>query len=180
MRDSEFVQLFDYLKCRGDRLGLLVNMGLDRVDVERRVYDACDCEVEEKWDYWSGSIQSPDRDTGVEAREALHSVLNAHGTGYGSEVTEKLIHCELRRRGLPFTVSPIAESCFRGHLLGKSPLDCLVIDGRIMLTFTTLFDDNTFSIGRGKSFIKALGLEWGIAANFGKRTAQFAGLHASQ
>src|SRR5437588_8847215 len=26
---SEFVQIFDYLKCRRDRLGLLVNMGLD-------------------------------------------------------------------------------------------------------------------------------------------------------
>lgn len=36
---TEFVQLFDYLKCRGDRLGLLVNLGLDRVHIERVVYD---------------------------------------------------------------------------------------------------------------------------------------------
>ena len=36
---AELVQLFDYLKRRQDRLGLLVNFGLERVQVERRLYD---------------------------------------------------------------------------------------------------------------------------------------------
>ena len=32
---SEWVQIRDYMKCRGESLGLLVNFGLDRVHVER-------------------------------------------------------------------------------------------------------------------------------------------------
>ena len=51
-----------------------------------------------------------------------------------------------------------------------------VVDGRLLVTFTALFDDEGFAVGRGKSFLRALGLEWGFAANFGKRSAQFAGL----
>jgi len=37
--DGDFIQLFEYLKYRGDRLGLLVNMGLDRVYFERVIYE---------------------------------------------------------------------------------------------------------------------------------------------
>lgn len=36
--ETELVQLFDYLKCREDRVGLLVNLGLDRVDIKRVAY----------------------------------------------------------------------------------------------------------------------------------------------
>ncbi len=35
---TEFVQLFDYRKRRGDSLGLLFNVGLDRVFVDRVDY----------------------------------------------------------------------------------------------------------------------------------------------
>ena len=40
LNQGEFVQLFDYLKYRQDRVGLLVNMGLDRVHVERVAFDS--------------------------------------------------------------------------------------------------------------------------------------------
>lgn len=36
---SEDLQLFDYLRAPTSRLGLIVNLGLDRVYVERRIYD---------------------------------------------------------------------------------------------------------------------------------------------
>ena len=52
-----------------------------------------------------------------------------------------------------------------------------MIDGRILLTFTGLFDGNEFNVNRGKSYLKALDLTWGVAANFGKTQAQFTGLH---
>src|SRR5580692_1800649 len=53
---SELVQLFDYMKCRRDRLGLLVNMGLDRVQIERVVYDPPETEWGENWDSWNDRI----------------------------------------------------------------------------------------------------------------------------
>jgi len=55
-------------------------------------------------------------------------------------------------------------------------LDCIVIEDCILLTFTALFDNNEFNINRGKSYPKALGLGWGIAANFGKTKVEFSGI----
>ena len=176
LHDTEFVQIFDYLKCRGDRLGLLVNMGLDRVHHERLIYDPPTTELEENWDYWTGSIEGSDRQIGVEVREALRSIYQEHGTGYGSEIMEKLIAFELDRRGLSFATRPVAKSFFRGIEVDAAPLDCLVIEGCLLLTFTALFEGNDFGINRGKSFMKALGVPWGVAANFGKKKAQISGL----
>jgi len=104
LQDTDFVQIFDYLKCRGDRLGLLVNMGLDRVRVKRLVYDAPHHDVQEDWKHWQGQIHGRERELGMEVRKALQSIFKKHGTGYGSEVTGKLIVFELRRRCLPFVV----------------------------------------------------------------------------
>ena len=180
LRDEERVQIFDYLKCRGDRLGLLANMGLDRVHVERIVYEASEPALEEDWSYWSGGIGGRDRQVGMEVRQALHAIHDTHGTGYGAEVIAKLVHFELRRRALSFEPSPVSKAYFKGQQVDESPLDCLVVDGRVLLTFTALFDDNAFCVNRGKSFLRALGLTWGIAANFGKKAAQFCGLRVSR
>ncbi len=38
------------------------------------------------------------------------------------------------------------------------------------------FDDNQFNVSRGLSYLRALGLHWGVAANFGKEVAEFVGL----
>ena len=176
LHDEEFVQLFNYLKCRSDRLGLLVNMGLDRVHVTRIVYDEPDYQLDEDWEYWTNAISGRDREVGAAVRDVLRTVFREHGTGYGSEVTAKLIQFGFARHGLPFVVAPMAASRFRGQPVGECPLDCTLVDGRVVLSFTSLFEDSTFCIRRGKSSLEALGLQWGIAANFGKRKAQFTGL----
>jgi hypothetical protein len=51
-----------------------------------------------------------------------------------------------------------------------------VIEDCILLTFTALFDNNELNINRGRSYLKALRLNWGIAANFGKTKAEFTGI----
>jgi GxxExxY protein len=176
---SEFVQLFDYLKCRADRLGLLVNMGLDRVYVERVVYEPPQCQLKEDWRYWNGRISGNAREVGAGVRDALRSVYQAHTTGYGDEVTRKLVQFALKQRQLKNVVAPISETRFRGKLLDKSPLDCLVVEDCVVLVLTALFDGNQFNISRGLSFMQALNIGWGVAANFGRQVAEFTGLHSN-
>jgi len=176
LEDGELVQIFDYLKCRKDRLGLLVNMGLDRVHPQRIVYEEPEYELTEAWDYWTGHVTGRAREVGIAVHETLRAIFDAHGTGYSSEVVQALILFELRRRGLPLTVSPVAKAFYRGAEVDEWPLDCVVVDDCMLLTFTALFDNNNFCVDRGLSFLKALGLRWGIAANFGKKAAQFNGL----
>ncbi|MBI2478675.1 MAG: hypothetical protein HYV60_08590, partial [Planctomycetia bacterium] len=48
----------------------------------------------------------------------------------------------------------------------------------MLLVHTALFDNNQFNLSRGLSYMKALGLPWGIAANFGRQIAEFTGLRA--
>lgn len=176
LANSERVQVFDYLKCRNDRLGLLVNMGLDRVHIERIVYDPPEYQLKEDWQYWSGRIDGRNREAGAEVRAALGAVYEAHQTGYGEEVTEKLILSELRRRGMGFVAAPLSKAYFRGCEVHEAPLNCLVIEGSILLVYTALFDSNQFNVSRGLSYLKALGLHWGVAANFGREIAEFVGL----
>ena len=179
LRNAESVQLFDYMKYRNDRLGLLVNMGLDRVQVQRVAYEPHQTALEEDWHYWSGRISGRDRELGAAVCDALQAVYREHQTGYGAEVVERLILFALCGAGLELTMRPVSAASYHGVELHQSPLDCIVIGGSMLLVFSALHEDNRFNISRGKSYLKSLDLNWGIAANFGKTQAQFTGLHRS-
>lgn len=176
LRDEERVQIFNYLKRREDKLGLLVNMGLDRVHVERIVYDPPLYEVVENWDAWSNTTSEPAKKIGQTVQQILTTIYREHQTGYGSEVTERLITFALGKEGLSFTTNPYGPSIYHGQALGESPLACLIVEKELVVVFTALFDDNTFNIQRCRSFMKALGLNWGVAINFGKRKLEVNGL----
>lgn len=169
-------QLFDYLRCRGDRLGILVNMGFDWVSDERFVYDPPTTQMIEDWSYWCDAIGGRDRELGVTVRDALRFLYQTHGTGYGAAVLERLMLCALWRTGLGITVRPTSKAHFHGVEVHESQLDCLLVDGRLLVAYSTLFDNVQFSINRGLSFMRALGLEWGIAVDFGKAVARVSGL----
>ncbi len=174
---AELVQLFDYLKFRRDQVGLLVNFGLDRVEIERRVYEPQETQLVEDWSYWSGQIEGADRELGIIVRDALRAIYSAHSTGYGDEVLSRLVPAALSGRGLPFVASPYAKAFYHGVQVDEAPLDCLIINGRMLLTWTALFDTNQFSINRGLSYLPAFDLTWGVAADFGKHQLQMTGLN---
>ena len=148
---TEFVQLFDYLKHRRDRVGLLVNLGLDRVEIERFAYDPPETDSVEKWDSWAAQIDGEDRAVGLAVRDALRAVVAEHTTGYGEEVLTRLVLCALRQQGLSVTLNPIAKAFFRGIEVHESPLSCLVVNQRMVLVISALFDTNDFNLNRGQS-----------------------------
>lgn len=178
LRNEEFVQIFNYLKYRRDRVGLLVNMGLENVAIERIIYDPPQTEWVENWDAWTGQISNEDRTTGLAIREAIRAVYSEHSTGYGSEIVGRLVRFALAQQGLAIVAEPIAKAYFRGIEVHESPLDCLVVNQRIMLVVSALFETNGFNINRGKSYLSALGLQWGMAANFGKARAEIIGIRS--
>jgi GxxExxY protein len=174
--DEERVQIYDYLKRRNDRLGLMVNMGLDRVHVERIIWDSPPIRVEEKWDYWRDSIQGEPREVGLAVRDLLKEIYAEHGTGYGKEVTTRLIHFALEHSGLSYVVSPICPATYHAREVHRAEADCWIIEDKLLLVFSALFDTNDFNVRRGLSYMKSLNLRWGIAANFGKRVFHITGL----
>lgn len=175
----EELQLFDYLRAGRNRLGILVNMGLDRVHFERRIYDPPSTTCTEDWNSWTKQIADSDRETGLAIRSALQLVYETHQTGYGSEVTEKLLLFAMRLNGLSVIAWPVARAKFRGIVVHESPLDCFVIDSRVILTLTSLFDDNSFATSLALSCMKTLELPWGVAVNFGRTVLQITALKNS-
>lgn len=176
LRDEERVQIFNYLKRRNDKLGLLVNMGLTRVQIERLVYESSPCEWIENWKHWEGRIQGDERIGGNQIRSVFQEIFKLHKTGYGSEVLAKLILFGLQKHGMQFVRFPVGSVFFKGQFLSEATFDCLLVEKKILIVFTALFDDNEFNIRRGVSFMKSLGIHWGIAVNFGKKTVQLDGL----
>jgi GxxExxY protein len=176
LQNPERVQIFNYLKRRNDQLGLLVNMGMDRVHVERILYEPPAYQQTEDWKFWNHQISGSTRDIGFQIREVIQELYETHQTGYGTEVIEKLIQFGLNKTDLKFTPSPLGRSEFNGTSLGENPLDCILIENKIILIHSALFDSNQFNINRGRSFMKCLSIPWGIAVNFGKQNLDITGL----
>ena len=172
---GDVVQLFDYLKCRNDRVGFLVNMGLDRVVDQRFIYDPPQYELVEDWTYWVEAIDGVAREVGAAVRDGLRLLYREHRTGYGHEVVERLVPAAIAQQGLKVVKKPVCQAYFRGQVVDESSLDCLVVEDQIVVAFTALFEDPQFGINRGLSYMRALGIEWGIAVEFGRATARFTG-----
>jgi GxxExxY protein len=157
-------------------LGLLVNMGMDRVQIERMAYDPPETELVENWDSWQKQIDGEDRAVGIAVRDALRAVFSEHTTGYGEEVLTKLVLFALRQQGLRVVANPVAKAFFHGIEVHESSLACLVVNERITLVLSALFDTNEFNANRCRSYLNALSLHWGIAADFGKKRAEIIGI----
>lgn len=104
----------------------------------------------------------------------MNDVYREHTTGYGHEVLRKLILCSLHCHGLSHIEHPKVLPRVRDIVLGESTLDCVIVEECLLLSYSALFNSNQYAINRGKSFLKSLGLQLGIAANFGKTVAEIA------
>ena len=178
LNDTDLVQLFDYLKVREDRLGLMVNLGLDRAHIKRIAYSPPEYVLQEDWSRWKRHVDSQVRRIGIVVRDALKTVFREHQTGFGQATTYKLILASLRSRGLTVAIRPRGATHYQDAKIDESDLDCLLIEGRVLLVVTALFEDNRFNISRGISFMNSLNIHWGIAANFGRKKAEINGLRA--
>jgi GxxExxY protein len=178
LRKPEMAQLFDYLKARDKSLGLLTNLGLGRVEVQRLVFERRVSEFDEDWNQWTGEVSGEAREAGLKVRQALRDVYDQHGTGYSAEVLRRLILTALAHHGLSVVENPTAQACFRGVELRESTLDCLLINEQIVLSYTALFDEANYAMSRALSYLRVLRLSWAVAANFGKTTARIIGIGA--
>lgn len=164
LREAEQVQLFNYLKRRQDPLGLLVNMGLSRVEWKRLAK--------------SRRTQTAIKLKGITKNRSpvmeqlivkLTAIQQQDLLGYGSMVMEKLVDHLLAGTGLHIQKNPICDSYFREKNIGKSLLDCVVIEHQLILVWTALYDHNHYNVARARSFLQAMNLQQALAVNFGTR-----------
>lgn len=166
---EHFIQLFSYLKASRIRLGFLVNFGRERVIDERRVFDEKPVVIEENWEAVKGRIEGSERESTAAIRQALLTVANQYGLGYGEGIYRKLFAAVLAGEGHRLNLEPWAEPRYDGQPLGKFPIDCILVDARIPCVVMALKDGlSQFDLARVESYTSNLGLRYGVAVNFGK------------
>lgn len=166
LQSGDWVQILNYLKCRGDKLGLLVNMGLDRVYIQRVLREKPETYLTCDWNAWQNK-----KDPVLKTIQFLiESLYHEHQTGYGREVVDALLYFAFRTEGVDFNPTPTVETSYKETSFGKTPIDCIVLGQQVVFCHTALFDDLSFSSSRVKAFMKDLALPLGIAVNFGKET----------
>jgi hypothetical protein len=99
----------------------------------------------------------------------LHGILGQHGLGYRDTTYRGLLFAELSHRGIRCVRDPVAPVHASGGLLGESKLPCLVFPDRCALFITALRDSRQAAdLAMLQTFLKHLGLPWGLHLNFGK------------
>jgi hypothetical protein len=141
-----------YMRALGLRFGIAANLG--RCDLYSR---RCACEGTHRWQ------RGP---TDEYARCNRYPWVRAAIRG----VTLRGLGCV--RRGGPANRAWLPSQ----HRLHRSIRRAQGGSHPIVLTLTALFENNDFNMNQGRSYMRALGLRWGIAANFGRCEACFTAL----
>lgn len=177
---EHFIQLFSYLKASGIRLGFLVNFGRERIFDERRLFDEKPIMIEENWGAVTGRIKEAEKLAMASVREAILTVGNQFGLGYGEGIYRKLLAAVLQDAGHHLNLGPWAEPHYNGQPLGRYPIDCIVVDKAIPCVVMALKDGlSQFDLARAASYVSNLGLRFGVAGNFGKNELEMKAVSTS-
>ena len=102
--------------------------------------------------------------------ECLARILAEHGFGYRDTTYRGLLRAELASRQIPFRERPSVDITIGGNIVGTDALECFVIDERMAFSVIALRNELR-SADRAilQTYLKHLGLPWGLVVNFGKK-----------
>jgi len=162
LTNQDSLQLYHYLKRTGISLGLLCNLGLDRVFIDRHL------RTPKLTKYRVSGLGPKSGHTFDLVNEILSQIHAEHQTGYGAAIFDRILFSAFSSKGIPIKQTPSVLSKYKDEPVGTSNLDCMVLNGDTVFCHTCLFDENTFNCSRAMSFMQALSLNHSVAVNFGK------------
>lgn len=174
-----FVQIISYLKLWQKQLGLLVNFGLPKAKIKRIPFTEKEKKKTENYDYVKGILAQADREPLKNLREAIFSVYDMHGLGYGESVCQHLVLAELKHRGIKYAAKTIIPVEYEGRMIRNFEMNLPIIEGRLILGITALQKQIEFyDIAKIQTYLRALHLQIGLLVNFGKKELQITGVRA--
>ena len=163
--DSEhFTQILSYNKFWRIRIGLLLDFGKPSLKPQRVIYTSKTGAFPE--------VVTPKFVThpklATDLIQLAGQCLADIGFGYRATTWTGLMSAALRPEQIPFTMNPTVQV----PGFGTTSLRCLVIDGQAVITVTALGQEVT-AIDRAclQTYLRLLGLPWGICFHFGKAKA---------
>jgi len=176
---ANYVQIISELKLWKMQLGLLVNFGLQKVEIERIPFTEKAKTVNENYDYIKNFLTEHDRKILVKLREAILYVFEAHGLGYGEVTCRKLFETELDFRQVKYQNRSPIEVNYEGEIISVFKMKPLLIENRVICDIRALDEKIDFyDIAKVQSYLRALGLKIGVIVNFGKNELEIRGVRA--
>jgi GxxExxY protein len=171
---EHYVQLKAYLKFWRISDGLLLDFGNEGLVQKRYVFDDQPAPPLDVAGLMSGL---PDFVHDVElARRLCDSIARltiSHGLGYRDTACRGLLDCDLRAEHIACTHAPLATIRLASRTLGETQLPCLAIENRCaVMVLSQRADIRAADRAILQSWLRHLGLEWGMIVHFGKEEAE--------
>lgn len=167
---EHLAQIICYLKFWGLKTGLLLDFGKERL-VYRRIIFTNERQFSTEV---IPLIPSGTADFGTalqKAREAITHVYDTHGLGYRDTTYRGLVEADLKADNIFFALDPVANILQPGNAsLGNATFKSFVIENSIALIVLALRNGIcTADRAVMQTYLKHLGLQAGLIANFGKK-----------
>jgi len=160
-------QLISYLRVTGADLGLLVNFGGPRVEVERYTYFYAQRRPDFNW-----RLLPPDDPTFLypdlvgRLYECLHRVHYELGPGFFHRVYRRAMQVELDEQRIPFEFVREIPVYYEGEYLGAHNCRLLVVEDRVIVAAFAVREMSAAFDVRMRRYLRHFGKQLGLLANF--------------
>lgn len=175
---NHYVQIISELKLWQKDLGLLVNFGQPKAQIERIPFDEKEKKIIEDYAEIKGRIDESTRRLLAKLREAILSVFETHGLGYGMVVCRELLQAELDYQEIEYKKNPSIAVKYQDKLIRTCTAKALCVADNILCGVTAIQNQITlFDIARMRTYLKHSGIPIAILVNFGKSNLEIKALH---
>jgi len=171
-----YTQLISYLKFWDKDLGMLMNFAFERLRFDRVPYTS----VQGSTDFvgpWR-EFSTYNARLASTVAEAAQTILGEHGLGYAEKTCRNLVRAELVHRGIPLDL-PETSVRFHDTDLGIHRVDAVRLDSQVLVLTGVGRDGTTVAdLARLRSYLRQMGLDWGVIMNFGRRRLTIRPVHS--
>jgi GxxExxY protein len=171
---DNFVQLTSYLKFWHIEDGLLLDFGKESLARRFFAFTETPCPPTDV-DAVLEQVPSFVNDRALARRlcEAAARLSREYGLCYRDTTYRGLLNAELLAEGITCTANPTATVRVPTRTLGESCLPCLAVENHCAVMVLSMRDEiRAADRAILQSWLRHLGLPWGLIVNFGKRIVQ--------
>ncbi|MCD6335458.1 MAG: GxxExxY protein [Candidatus Latescibacteria bacterium] len=135
--------------------------------------------IVENYDYIKDCITTEDKEQLFRLREAILNIYEIHNLGYGETICLELLKAELDYQKIKYETETPINVEFEGNFIRTYQMKFPVVADRFVCGITAIKGKVDFyDIARIQTYLKALGLHFGVLINFGKKQLEIRGVCA--
>ena len=173
---ANYLQILSYLKCWKKELGLLVNFGSSKANIQRILFTEKEANIVEEYFMIEDLISSDNRKHLRGLRESILTIYKTHGLGYGEAVYQDLLPIELLFRNIQFSPHTLIPVEYGGRIIRNYEMKFPIIANQVICGVVALREDLSNSIENVRTYLRALNLPIGLLVHFGKEELEIIGV----